>query len=292
MNLSSLNLSDILNIIWILFLIQLFIPLIRQRLQEAKRYSFIRRLEEKHHSRVITMIHRQESISLLGIPISKYMDIEDSERVLRAIRFTPQKMPIDLIMHTPGGMVLAAEQIALALRRHKGKVTVYIPHYAMSGGTMVALAADKIVMDPDAVLGPVDPQLGSQNVGYYPAVSIIEALKKPNPNRDDNVLILGDISKKAIKQVHNLIHSLIGDKMSKQKAENVAKLLSEGKWTHDHPIVYERVRELGLNVTDKMSKDIYDLMELYPQPQHGRPSVEYIPIPYKSARDLPRKGLL
>ena len=34
---------------------------------------------------------------------------------------------------TPGGLVLAATQIARAIQGHKGKVTVFVPHYAMSG---------------------------------------------------------------------------------------------------------------------------------------------------------------
>ncbi len=64
--------------------------------------------------------------------------------MLRAIRMTPAEMPIDLIVHTPGGLVLASDQIAHALKRHDGRVTVIVPHYAMSGGTLVALAADEI----------------------------------------------------------------------------------------------------------------------------------------------------
>lgn len=109
---------------------------------------------------MIAMIHREDTVSLLGVPVSRAIDIEDSEAVLRAIRLTPDEQPIDLILHTPGGLVLAAEQIAHALVEHKGKVTVFVPHYAMSGGTLIALCADEIVMDPNAVLGPVDPQIG------------------------------------------------------------------------------------------------------------------------------------
>ena len=110
-------------------------------------------------------------------------------------------MPIDLLLHTPGGLVLASDQIAYALKRHGGKVTVIVPHYAMSGGTLVALAADEILMDPDAVLGPVDPQLGSLPRGSWPAASILKALEQENPNRDDETLILGDVARKAIDQV-------------------------------------------------------------------------------------------
>ena len=86
-------------------------------------------------------------------------------------------MEFDLVLHTPGGLVLASYQIAHAVRIHRGKVTVFVPHYAMSGGTLIALAADEIVMEEHAMLGPVDPQLGE-----YPASSLVKlAEAKPIP---------------------------------------------------------------------------------------------------------------
>ena len=270
----------ILNILWMLILIQMFVPLFLKRLLEVRRQMAIRALEVKRRSRVITMIHRQETMSFFGFPISRYIDIEDSEYILRAIRMTPPDMPIDLILHTPGGLVLASEQIACALKRHRGKVTVFIPHYAMSGGTLIALSADEIVMDPNAVLGPVDPQLGSPQGGSYPAASILKALEEPNPNRDDQTLILGDIERKAINQVYKTVYNLIKDKMPEEKAKELAKTLSEGRWTHDYPITYEEAKELGLPVTDQVPPEVYEPMDLYPQTSQRRPSVEFIPVPY------------
>ena len=270
----------ILNILWMLILIQMFVPLFLKRLLEVRRQMAIRALEVKRRSRVITMIHRQETMSFFGFPISRYIDIEDSEYILRAIRMTPPDMPIDLILHTPGGLVLASEQIACALKRHRGKVTVFIPHYAMSGGTLIALSADEIVMDPNAVLGPVDPQLGSPQGGSYPAASILKALEEPNPNRDDQTLILGDIARKAINQVYKTVYNLIKNKMPEEKAKELAKTLSEGRWTHDYPITYEEAKELGLPVTDQVPPEVYELMDLYPQTSQRRPSVEFIPVPY------------
>ena len=120
----------------------------------AAREDVLDRLQQERKSRVIAMIHRQETVSLFGVPVSSSIGIEDSEAVLRAIRLTPADQPIDLVLHTPGGLVLAAEQIALALLERAGKVTVFVPHYAMSGGTLLALTADEIVMDPHAVLDP------------------------------------------------------------------------------------------------------------------------------------------
>lgn len=190
---------SILGIIIVLGLVLLtLIPYLERRALLARRLFAIRSLEKKRGSRLITMIHRQETISFLGLPISRYIDIEDSEQVLRAIRMTPPEMPLDIVLHTPGGLVLASEQIAFALKRHKGKVTVFVPHYAMSGGTLLALAANEIIMDPDAVLGPGGPTgLGSPFSGSYPAASILRALQEPNPNRDDHILILGDMARKA-----------------------------------------------------------------------------------------------
>jgi ClpP class serine protease len=274
--------NDILNFVWIILLIQVFIPYLQKRRLEFRRRRTMRNIETERKSRVVAMIHRQETMSLLGFPIRRYIDIEDSEQLLRAIRLTPPEMPIDLVLHTPGGLVLASEQIAEALKRHPGKVTVLVPHYAMSGGTLIALAADEIVMDPNAVLGPVDPQLGNQPGGYYPAASILKALEVANPNRDDQTLILGDIAAKAIAQVYDTVYGLIKDEMSEQEARELAKALSEGRWTHDYPINSAQARELGLPVSEAMPKEVYELMDLYPQASQRRPSVEFIPTPYPS----------
>lgn len=267
---------DFLSVIWILFLIVTIIPVIRQRMIDSSRYRIIRSLEEKRKSRVIALIHRQESVSILGIPLARYIDIQDSEQVLRAIKLTDEKVPIDLILHTPGGLVLASEQIANALMRHDGRVTVFVPHYAMSGGTLVALAADEIVMDDNAVLGPVDPQ-----IGQFPAVSILSVLsQKPPAEIDDQTLILADISRKAIRQVQETVRRIGCCHYTEDQAQHFAEELASGRWTHDYPISVEEARELGLNVTTEMPREIYQLMSLYPQAQSRRPSVEYIPVPY------------
>jgi ClpP class serine protease len=133
---------------------------------------------------VITLIHRQETFSFLGLPLVRHIDIDDDESVLHAIRDTPRGRPIEIILHTPGGLVLAASQIAIALADHDGPVTAVVPHYAMSGGTLISMAADEIVMDSHAALGPVDPQLGQ-----YPAASILAALEAPGSHKDETLIL-------------------------------------------------------------------------------------------------------
>ncbi len=271
------------DVVWLILIIVglalVLAPLVQRRRLLGRRRALIRELEAARGSRVIVMIHRQETISLLGLPLTRFIDIEDSEQVLRAIRLTPDDMPIDLVVHTPGGLVLAADQIAHALRRHRGRVTVIVPHYAMSGGSLLALAADEILMDRDAVLGPVDPQLGLFPRGYWPAASVLAALEVDNPNRDDQTLMLGDMARKAIAQVHDTVLELVSQGREPEDAERLATTLSEGRWTHDYPIRLERARELGLNVSDAVPEKVYDLMRLFPQ-RARRPSVEFVPVPY------------
>ena len=268
---------DFSQLLIMIFIMMTVWPMMKKKALERSRYSFLRSLEKSRGTRFITLIHRQEAISLFGLPISRYIDIEDSEQVLRAIRFTPDDMPIDIILHTPGGLLLATEQIANALLRHPAKVTVFVPHYAMSGGTMIALAADEIVMDENAVLGPVDPQ-----IGQFPAVSILSAVAKKNINRvDDNTLIMADISEKAIKQVKASINRLMAGKFATERVEEMACALSTWKWTHDYPISYDELKQMGLAVNNDIPDMIYELMELYPQPVQRMPSVQYIPFPYE-----------
>jgi ClpP class serine protease len=276
------SLSDLL---WIFFIISFIQPLLSRQWQQAARLRTFQTLERSRGSRAIALIHREETMSLLGFPIVRYIDIQDSEEVLRAIRLTPAEMPIDVILHTPGGLVLAAEQIARALRDHPSRVTVFVPHYAMSGGTLIALAADEIVMDPHAVLGPVDPQLGN-----HPAVSILNAVARKPPERvDDETFIMADIAEKAVRQVRTVVVELASRRLPADRAEALAASLTGGGWTHDYPITVVEARTLGFAVTTEMPRVIYDLMQLHPQAGRRRPSVEYIPLPYRTpATPLPR----
>jgi ClpP class serine protease len=271
------------DILWLFFIISALQPVIRQKMLEASRFRVLHRFEQKRKSRAIALVHRQETMSLLGFPLMRYIDVNDSEEVLRAINLTDSDRPIDLIVHTPGGLVLAAGQIAHALRRHPGKVTVFVPHYAMSGGTLIALAADEIVMDPNAVLGPVDPQLGDK-----PAASVLAVrdLKKPE-DTDDDTLILADVSRKAILQVTRTVQDLLSDRMASEQAASLAHKLATGTWTHDYPIMPEEGKALGLPVSTEMPEEVYQFMSLFPQPTRTRPSVEYVPAPYRSRPGRP-----
>ncbi len=267
-----------LDIFWIFFMISALQPIMRQKMLEAARQRMIARIERMRNSRVILLVHRQETMSLLGFPMFRYIDVNDSEEVIRAIQLTDPDVPIDLILHTPGGLVLAALQIARAIKDHKGKVTVFVPHYAMSGGTLISLAADEIVMSRHSVLGPVDPQLGQ-----YPAASVLKVVaKKPIAEVDDQTLIMADQAEKAINQVRESVKELIGERYPDDKADELARLLSEGTWTHDFPITCSMAEKLGLPVNAEMPKEVMQLMQLFPQPKRQAPSVEYLPVPRRS----------
>jgi len=269
---------DITAALWFIVLLMALEPVMRHKLLEASRKRLLAYLEKERDSRVILLVHRQETMSLLGFPVMRYIDVDDSEEVLRAIHMTDPDVPIDLVLHTPGGLVVASLQIARALKQHRAKVTVLVPHFAMSGGTLIALAADEIVMSPHAILGPVDPQLGK-----YPAVSIVNAVEtKPVERLDDETLILADQARKAISQLHNDVKELLADRMPEETAEELARQLSDGQWTHDHPITAAEALKMGLPVKMDMPEAVFRLMALYPQPVRRQPTVEYLPLPHRS----------
>src|SRR5437879_8389058 len=233
-------------------------PLIKQKVLEASRKRLIALIERQRKSRVVLLVHRQETMSFLGFPMFRYIDINDSEEILRAIHMTDREVPIDIVLHTPGGLVLAALQIARAIHKHKGKVTAFVPHYAMSGGTLIALAADEIIMSEDAVLGPVDPQLGQ-----YPAASILKVIAKKSLDRiKDETLILADQAEKAVGQVRDSVRELLLAKYPETKADELSRLFSEGTWTHDHPITFETLKSFGLPARSDIPSEFMDLMNL------------------------------
>src|SRR2546429_3231466 len=275
---------DFGQIFWLFFVLSALQPVIKQRLLENSRQRLLARLERQRKTRVILLVHRQETMSLLGFPLMRYIDINDSEDVIRACVMTDPEVPLDLVLHTPGGLVLAALQIARAIHKRPGKVTVFVPHYAMSGGTLIALAADQIVMSEHAMLGPVDPQLGQ-----YPAASILRAVaRKPIQEVDDSTLILADQAEKAIVQLRSAVREFLADEMPPEKSEELAGLLTGGTWTHDYGITCEAAKAFGLNVSSDIPAEVVQLMSLFPQPK--RQGVEYLPVPYRYKEPAPPGG--
>jgi ClpP class serine protease len=266
------------DLFWLFFMFTALQPVLRQRMLDAMRTRKIAQLERQRSSRVILLVHRQETMRLLGFPLVRYIDINDSEEVLRAIQMTDEEVPLDIVLHTPGGIVLAALQIARAIHEHKAKVTVFVPHYAMSGGTLIALAADEIIMSKHAVLGPIDPQIGQS-----PAASLVRVVEqKPIERIRDETLVMADVGRKAIAQLKQSASDILKKRLPADKAEALAEKLSTGTWTHDYPLFAAVAKDLGLPVNTNIPNDVLDLMKLYPQPmraQSGGGGVEYLPIP-------------
>lgn len=266
------------DLFWIFFMVSALQPVLRQQMLNAMRTRKIAQLENVRNSRVILLVHRQETMRFLGFPVARYIDIDDSEEVLRAIHMTDDDVPLDIVLHTPGGLVLAALQIARAVRAHKAKVTVFVPHYAMSGGTLISLAANEIVMAKHAVLGPVDPQLGQSPVASL--IKIVE--QKPIARIDDETLIHADVGRKAIAQLKEAARELLDRQLSAEQADALAEKLTSGVWTHDYPITASVAKGLGLRINTDMPNEVFELMTLYPQPtrlQSGAGGVEYLPVP-------------
>lgn len=271
---------SIFDLFWLFLIASWVMPAWQRWRVIQQRHALTHQLRRERGSRIITLIHRRESFGVLGLFQRSFINIEDSEQVLRAIRSTPKDVPIDLILHTPGGLVLASEQIARALQRHPARTAVFVPHYAMSGGTMIALAANELWMDEHAVVGPIDPQIGS-----YPAASIVKVVEeKPVSEVDDKTLIMADIARKAIRQVEDTVAELLSDKFPEEKAREMARLLTEGRWTHDYPIRSDQLEAMGVHVRTDLPEPIYRLMDLYPQPASQRPTVTYSPLPSRTGR--------
>jgi ClpP class serine protease len=269
---------DFSTLIWVLLGLMALQPLLTRRWYGMRRTQAIRAIEQAHDTRVITMIHRQEKAGLFGFSVGRHIDLEDAQTIIAAIKETPADVPIDLILHTPGGLVLAAMQIARAVEAHPAKVTVYVPVYAMSGGTLIALAADEIVLGEFSVLGPIDPQIAG-----LPAASIVKARdSKPISDVWDLTVVLADVSEKALAQVKRGAVELLTPRMEQAAAEALAEKLAGGHWTHDYALTAEEATKIGLPVKIGMPTDVLELMKLYPQPVQCS-GVEYLPI------DLPRQ---
>jgi ClpP class serine protease len=122
------------------------------------RRKYLKRLQKRTGRNVIAYYS-----GWLSNPQAFGIDVNDEDKAafMMAIHGLDKSKGLDLILHTPGGGIAAAESLVDYLRRMFGTdIRAIVPHLAMSAGTMIACACKSILMGKHSNLGPIDPQLG------------------------------------------------------------------------------------------------------------------------------------
>ena len=227
------------------------------------RQQQIRAIEDRTGRRLICYVAGPNtSISSFDIPpfVDLLDDVHDGEH-------------LDLMLHTPGGDVDQAERIVLLCRKKvgSGSFRVVVPDGAKSAGTLIAIAADEIVMGYPSELGPIDPIVFITTPGgeqmARPAQSFLDGLEEivqqtgggalspayfPLLDKLDPALI--DFCRKALQRSEQFAERFLGQYMLKadpEKAKVVAKELNDVKkhLSHGAVIDAQRAQAMGLRVT-------------------------------------------
>ncbi len=230
----------------------------------------IAKMEQARGSRVVCIIHQA------GMESSS-VDTITAEDVLTALQSTPSDKPLDIILHTPGGYSYQAHQIALAVKAHTSRKTVFVPYFAMSGGTIISLAADEIVLAPHAVLGPIDAQFPVFHLRrMMPSRAVLDLMAaKPGSRIHDELVELGIECKRSVPQDHKGAVELMKGTYSPAAADRIVHTLNDGSLTHGFPVTVSHARKLGLNVSENIPQEAIDIVRAYRRGRWGKRSVVF-----------------
>lgn len=178
---------------------------------------------------------------------SSMIDSDTLHSVETAIQSFKGK-PFDIILHTPGGVIFYTQLLAKIIKESSTPVRCFVPYYAMSGGTMLALSCSEIFMGSLACLGPVDPQLGSL-FGYGSARSWREVVLRKGRRAGDAAIqyaFMGDQYTKTLKE--NLRYALTGKIADPEQMEAALDYLTSGTIEHGYQISPLKLAEFGIHV--------------------------------------------
>jgi len=180
--------------------------------------------------------------------------LNDIETAVRSFK----GKPFDIILHTPGGYVFYAQLLSKAIRSYGGNVRALIPFYAMSGGTMLALSCNEIVMGNFACIGPVDPQLG----GLFSAGSAKswkEVIRRKGRKANDSTIQYAYAGEQYTKTIRSDIKKLLESRIEdSEQLEKTVDILTDGTLEHAYQLDISRLADIGISVTPMD----YELQEL------------------------------
>jgi hypothetical protein len=174
---------------------------------------------------------------------------------------------LDLIIHSPGGSSEGAEQIVLYLRSKYEHIRVFVPQNAMSAATMIACAANTIVMGKESAIGPIDPQIGLGQGPSVPAQSILDGFEQAKAAVATDPRLAALFAPKLLSLPHGMLSYcqraierskiLVGEWLEKYMHLDRATAATAAEWlashgehkSHGRPINADRAAKHGLNIT-------------------------------------------
>ncbi len=229
---------------------------------DVVRRKYIKELSNHTNRNVI--VYYSNWVSMPNITALSVINDDDKNGFMQAVYKLDKSKGLDLVLHTPGGSVTAAESIVDYLYKMFGKnIRVIVPQIAMSAGTMIACSAKSIVLGKQSNLGPIDPQ-----VNNLPAYDVLEefdkAIEQSQKDRGAAIVWQSIISKyhptflsqceqaialsKEIVKTWLVNNMLSGSSKAKSQANKIVKGLSDRNVNKEHArhIHFEKCLELGL----------------------------------------------
>lgn len=231
---------------------------------DATRKKYLKLFSEYTGRNVITYYSafiQKPTANGLGI------DENDKNAFMQAMCGLDRKKGLDLVLHTPGGMLSSTESILYYLHEMFGRdIRTFVPQIAMSAGTMIALSSKEIIMGKQSNLGPIDPQMNNMS-----CAAIIEEFSKAVNDISDNPsaaqmwgLIIGKYPptylgecKNAIEWSEKMVRTWLADNMfykvkgKEAKIDKIVKFLSSHNDTYSHSkhIHMKELLNIGLKIT-------------------------------------------
>jgi ATP-dependent protease ClpP protease subunit len=243
--------------------------------QDNVRRKYIKKLSNYTHRDTIIYLTAYTTGKMGSIPPQTVSVMSDDIHGFMSALNGLKNDNLDLIIHSPGGSVEAAEQIVNYLRAKYNHIRAIIPQSAMSAATMIACACDEIIMGKHSAIGPIDPQITfPTQTGLFtaPAQSLLsefeqakqEIISDPNvapiwinklKNLPHGILdICKNTTELSITKVEQWLSSFMfkDEENGAEKARLIAEWLgtAQNHKTHGRPIPFNIAREKGLKIIE------------------------------------------
>ena len=163
----------------------------------------------------------------------------------------------NLVLQTPGGDVFATVLLSKILYKYANKIDVYVPNYAMSGGSLLTLTGDRLHFNDYSCIGPIDPQIGGLfSSGSAAGWKDVMRIKKNKVN--DQSIIYHRIGKQVETSIYNYIYGLVKNKCKKPK--EFTKFITDGNVEHIFQLDMDMLQKYGFDVQEinPIEKELLD----------------------------------
>lgn len=242
----------------------------------------------QQNDQIVLLVRHRRSIDLLNVPVSGFVGVRSSRRVLQTVHLAPPGIPVSLVLRAPNNLILTARRVTHTLVHRRTGIAIFVPRCTVDKNAVLTVTTSRVIVSRGTILKPISPRLNG-----ITTTDVLGILRTgPVRGVSSRALIATSITHGTVGRMRQFIQTLLRSDVpqrgiSPTGVSGVVSHLAAKRIARSCPVAMRRTARVNLPVAKKLPDRVCTLVSLCPRPVVNHPAIRCVPVPCRAHPTLP-----